>query len=119
MPSPEDFSGWMKIKAAADAHYAARHEGLAASLQSTVQTITVEQTTIHVATPHGQFDARGALIDLHGGALVFGGGEACRVSARRQAHQHVVHCYGVDYRMPPEHPIRPLLMTTWPRIAMS
>ncbi|WP_244420546.1 alpha/beta hydrolase [Rhizobium sp. SJZ105] len=104
MPSPEDFSGWINIKAAVDAHYAAAAKDLAGSLQSTVETIVVEQATIHVATPHGQFDARSALIDLHGGALVFGGGEACRVSARRQAHQHVVRCYGVDYRMPPEHP---------------
>lgn len=104
MPSPDDHSGWTKIKAAADAHYAAAHKGLAASLQSAVETITVEQATIHVATPREAFDTRGALIELHGGALVFGGGEACRVSARRQAHQHAVRCYGVDYRMPPEHP---------------
>jgi len=104
MPSPEDFSGWMMMKAAVDAHYAAAAKDLAGSLQSTVKTIVVEQATIHVATPHGAFHGRGALIDLHGGALVFGGGEACRVSARRQAHQHAVRCYGVDYRMPPEHP---------------
>ncbi|MCM2435632.1 alpha/beta hydrolase (plasmid) [Agrobacterium rosae] len=104
MPSPEDLAGWMTMRAAADAHYAAAVRGLAGSLQSTAETITVEQATIHVATPHKAFDARGALIDLHGGALVFGGGEACRESARRQSHQHAVRCYGVDYRMPPEHP---------------
>jgi len=104
MPSPEDFSGWMMMKAAVDAHYAAAAKDLAKSLQSTVGTIVVEQATIHVATPHGSFHERSALIDLHGGALVFGGGEACRVSARRQAHKHAVRCYGVDYRMPPEHP---------------
>ncbi len=104
MPSLEDFSGWMTMKAAADAHYTAAVEGMADSLQSTAETITIDGATIHVATPHGAFDAGGALIDLHGGALVFGGGEACRVSARRQAQLHAVRCYSVDYRMPPVHP---------------
>ncbi|AGB73156.1 MULTISPECIES: alpha/beta hydrolase [Rhizobium] len=104
MPSPEDVSGWMAMKAAADAHYAAAIKGMAGSLQSTAETITIDGATIHVATPHGAFDAGGALIDLHGGGLVFGGGEACRVSALCQAQQHAVRCYGVDYRMPPEHP---------------
>ncbi|SCW65467.1 hypothetical protein SAMN02927900_03450 [Rhizobium mongolense subsp. loessense] len=86
MPSPEDFSGWMKVKAVADAHYAAAVKGLEENLQSTAETITVEHATIHVATPHGAFDERHAIIDLHGGALVFGGGEACLVSALSQAH---------------------------------
>lgn len=104
MPSPEDFSGWMLMKTAAEAHYAGVAEGLAGSLQSTTEVIKVEDATIYVATPGEAFDAGSAVIDLHGGALVFGGGEACRVSALRQAQQHNVRCYGVDYRMPPEHP---------------
>ncbi|MFV0624555.1 alpha/beta hydrolase [Sphingomonas sp. ac-8] len=45
-----------------------------------------------------------AYLDFHGGALVVGGGEACRAQARMQADQHGAVCYGVDYRMPPEHP---------------
>jgi acetyl esterase/lipase len=43
-------------------------------------------------------------VELHGGALTFGGGEPCRVGARQHADQHGVRCYSVDYRMPPEHP---------------
>jgi len=104
MPEPNDISGWMKMKSAADAQYAAAVEGLAGSLRSTTSTIEVGPATIHLATPDGQFDERCALIDLHGGALVFGGGKACLVSAGRQADQHGVYCYGIDYRMPPEHP---------------
>lgn len=103
MPSPDDVAGWMAMKAAADAHYAAAMEGLAGSLHAAIETVTFEQAIVHLATPSAPFDDRGALIDLHGGALVVGGGEACRVSARRQADQHGVRCYGVDYRMPPEH----------------
>ncbi|WP_345719645.1 alpha/beta hydrolase [Qipengyuania qiaonensis] len=104
MPEPDDFDGWMAVKSAADAHYAAALKSVAGSLRSEVETIAVDQATIHVARPSSPFDERGALIDLHGGALVFGGGEACLTSARRQADRHNLRCYGVDYRMPPEHP---------------
>jgi acetyl esterase/lipase len=104
MPGPEDRDGWMKIKAAVDLQYSAAVKGLAGSLRSNVETITVGEATIHVATPQAEFDRDRAYLDLHGGALVFGGGDACRVGAQMQADQHDVRCYGVDYRMPPQHP---------------
>lgn len=104
MPAPDDVAGWVAMKAAVDGHYAQVSQQMAQGLQATSSTITTGQATIHIATPQGAFDQRHALIDLHGGALVFGGGEACRVAACRQADQHGVLCYGVDYRMPPEHP---------------
>jgi acetyl esterase/lipase len=104
MPSPDDAAAWMNMKAAANAQYAAAMKELAGGLRATVTTIEVEHATIHVATPEGPFSPRHAMIDLHGGALVFGGGEACRVGARTQADRHGVRCYGIDYRMPPEHP---------------
>lgn len=104
MPSPDDAAGWTAIKAAADAQYASAMKEFAGNLQATPETITAGSATVHLATPTAPFDGRYAVVDLHGGALVFGGGEACRVGARRQADQHAVQCYAVDYRTPPEHP---------------
>lgn len=104
MPDPKDYSGWMSIKAVVNARYSAAVEGLAGTLRARVETITVNSTTIHIATPEVSVRPHCAYIDLHGGALVFGGGDACRAGARMQADQHDVQCYGVDYRMPPEHP---------------
>jgi monoterpene epsilon-lactone hydrolase len=104
MPQPEDHSGWMSIKAAANAHYAAAVERLAGTLRSRVETVVVVDATVHIATPAGAARSSAAYIDLHGGALVFGGGDACVAGARMQADQHGVRCYGVDYRTPPEHP---------------
>lgn len=104
MPQPDDFSGWMKTKAAADAQYATAVKGLAGTLRTQSSLIEAGSAIIHHATPDVISDERHATIDLHGGALVFGGGEASRVSACRQAEQHGVPCYGIDYRMPPEHP---------------
>ncbi len=104
MPEPGDHEAWMGIKSAADAQYAAALKGLAGSLRSTVETVQIDDATIHVATPEQPFRVDRAFIDLHGGALVFGGGDACRAGAQMQADQHGVRCYGVDYRMPPEQP---------------
>jgi acetyl esterase/lipase len=104
MPLPDDHAGWMKIKAAADGQYAAAVERLAGTLRAGVETIRTGHASIHVATPETIVERGCAYLDFHGGALVFGGGEACRAQARMQADQHGALCYGVDYRMPPEHP---------------
>ena len=102
MPAPDDHDGWRRMQATVAEHFAATTAGQAASLHASLHTLRVENATVHVATPSDQ--TGGAYIDLHGGALVFGGGENCRVAAGRQADLHNMVCYGVDYRMPPDHP---------------
>lgn len=104
MPSPEDYDGWLAVKAAADEQYAAALKELAGTLRSAVEMIRVGSAMIHVASPEEPLTPERAYIDFHGGAFVFGGGEACRAGAQMQADQHGVLCYGIDYRMPPEHP---------------
>ncbi|MGF7147453.1 acetyl esterase/lipase [Sphingomonas zeicaulis] len=108
MPAVDDHDGWMRIKAAVDQQYAAGMKALAgqsqSQSQSRVTTIEVGGATVHVATPTDPVRSDCAYIDLHGGALVFGGGDACRAAAQTQADRHRVTCYGIDYRMPPEHP---------------
>jgi acetyl esterase/lipase len=103
MPAIDDRRAWLAVKAMVERHYLARAATLDATLRSQVETLSIGSTTVHVATPAVPH-SEAALVDLHGGAFVFGGGEACRVSARMQADQHGVRCYGVDYRMPPEYP---------------
>ena len=102
MPATDDHDGWRRMQATVAEHFAATTAGQAASLRASLHTLRVENATVHVATPSGH--TGGAYIDLHGGALVFGGGENCRVAAGRQADLHNMVCYGVDYRMPPDHP---------------
>jgi monoterpene epsilon-lactone hydrolase len=104
MPAPDAFDAWMTIKAAADTQYAAAVKGLAGTLRSSVETVEAEGAVIHVATPESPVSKDHAYIDLHGGSLVFGGGEACRAGAQMQSDRHGVRCYGVDYRMPPQYP---------------
>lgn len=104
MPPPDDHDAWMRVKAAADAHYAAAIEQLGGYLRSSVETIRAGDADIHVATPVDAVSGECAVIDLHGGALVMGGGAACRAGAQMQADRLGIRCYGVDYRLPPEHP---------------
>lgn len=103
-PAADDPEGWRRLKAAADAHYAAALAQRGDEPRSTVTTMTVGTATIHVAEPETPISPEYVYIDLHGGALIFGGGEACRVGARMRADQHGVRCYAVDYRTPPDHP---------------
>lgn len=43
-------------------------------------------------------------LDIHGGALLFGGGEACRLMPGPNALTTGMINWAVDYRMPPLHP---------------
>ena len=104
LPSAKDREAWTALKEAAAANYVQTIAGAAGDLRSHVVTLVADGATIHVATPEVPTRPDGALIDLHGGALVLGGGTACLIGARRQADLHAIRCYGVDYRTPPDHP---------------
>jgi acetyl esterase/lipase len=43
-------------------------------------------------------------LDVHGGALIMGGGECCRAMGTVAAARVQLRTYAVDYRMPPDHP---------------
>ncbi|WP_043774499.1 alpha/beta hydrolase [Roseivivax isoporae] len=104
VPAPGDHEVWRSMREAADAQYAAAMKDRAVCDTAEVETIRIGDATVHVATPSDVAFSGCVYIDLHGGAFVFGGGEACRESARNQAAAHGLLCYGVDYRMPPDHP---------------
>ena len=103
-PSPDDFDGWMRFKAAADAQYGAAMAQYAGQLRSSVETRQIGDATVHIATPDAAATHDVVYVDLHGGGLVFGGGDVCRIGAQMQADQLGVRCWGIDYRMPPEYP---------------
>lgn len=104
LPAAEDRAAWQALKDQVNSHYAAAMKGLAEHLRARVETLALGESALHVATPDASAHPQRACIDLHGGALLFGGGEACRISAQQQADRYGVRCYGVDYRLPPEHP---------------
>lgn len=92
------------MKAAVGAQYDQAARALANTLRSHVETIAIADAVVHMANPKTSAHPGCAMIDLHRGALVFGGGDACHEGARMQADRHGIPCYSVEYRMPPHHP---------------
>lgn len=47
---------------------------------------------------------RRVYLDIHGGALIHGSGEACKAMAMMTVSRHMVRVVTVDYRIAPDHP---------------
>lgn len=71
----------------------------------TVSEKFVDSLRIFIVTPDGPAaQERGIILDIHGGALILGGGAACRATACQLAQRLQKRVWSVDYRMPPDHP---------------
>ena len=105
-PPAQDKEAWRKYIA----NQAEMMKSLMASRQSMptgpVETVRMGGVTVYSARPKTLEPGREdhAFMDVHGGALVFGGGESCRLMAGVTAERYGVSVYSVDYRMPPDHP---------------
>jgi acetyl esterase/lipase len=71
---------------------------------ATVETKSIAGVTVHVATPHTIRYPERAHLRIHGGAWVFMGGAFSKGEAAVTAAQFGCVTYGLDYRMPPDHP---------------
>ncbi len=103
-PAADDTAGWAEAKEAVSGMIAHMLAPMVAECRSQVETIDLAGTVTYLATPADAGADDRAYLDIHGGGLVHGGGEPCRLGARIQADRLGVRCYAVDYRMPPEQP---------------
>lgn len=99
LPDPSDHDAWRALRVQVDAAY----RTAPTPDEGRITTISLGPATVHVARPAKLVHPDSVYLDLHGGAFVFGGGEACRAAAGAAAALHGLCCHGVDYRMPPEH----------------
>ncbi len=103
-PPLDDADAWKARIAVMDEFIAL---GFAAQdFDATTEKIQVDGVDVFVITPAGADagpDAR-VFYDIHGGALIAGGGEACRLMGTSAAVRTGLHTWSVDYRMPPDHP---------------
>jgi acetyl esterase/lipase len=106
LPALGDLEGWRTYVRFGDAHFLERLESLARGVPAKVETTAVHDVPVFVVTPEGAPDGEDApvLLDIHGGALVMGGGACCRASAVVSAGRAGLVTWSVDYRMPPDHP---------------
>lgn len=101
-PALDDTPGWLNWVDAADAN-------MKAMLQATgelgagadIETIMIGDAPCYCVRGARTDDV---LFEIHGGGLIGGGGELCRIGALQAAASMDVTVYAPDYRMPPLHP---------------
>jgi acetyl esterase/lipase len=106
-PKLTDKEGWRRLIASRDKASAEMSAPFAARLKADVAHRKMAGVDVYVATPRDErlIGKDHVVFDIHGGALVFGGGEAnVRFSTAAIALRTGRVAYGVDYRVPPDHP---------------
>jgi epsilon-lactone hydrolase len=106
LPDPSDVEAWRARIAATDELMVFAFSGRVDEETIDVAEHSVDGVHVYEITPHGGpvGDTAPVLLDIHGGALVGGGGEACRLMSSINAHCTGLRTWSVDYRMPPDHP---------------
>jgi monoterpene epsilon-lactone hydrolase len=105
-PPPSDKAAWRVHVQELDAQRWALIPKAGMDAEASVEELRLGEALIQVATPRTMADADRdkALLFLHGGALVFCGGQFVPYFALSEATRYRMKVYAVDYRMPPDHP---------------
>jgi monoterpene epsilon-lactone hydrolase len=103
-PAVGDVEGWRALVAAQD-------EVVTQMLGEQVRAIAAERERrevdgagVYVVTPESIGDDDRVVFDIHGGGFILQGGEACAAMTVIAAARLGLRTWGVDYRMPPDHP---------------
>ena len=103
VPALDDVAGWLAHVERGNAWMVERFAG-----QFPVSVDDTEIAGVHtyVVVADGVSDGpeTPVYLDIHGGALVIGGGEACRLLASANAVANGMVTWAPDYKMPPLHP---------------
>jgi acetyl esterase/lipase len=106
-PDPSDKAAWRRLADTRNAASAALTAPIAARLKADVAEFTMGGVPVYVATPRAErlLHHGHVVLDIHGGALLFGGGEAnVRFEAQAMALRTGRVTYALDYRVAPDHP---------------
>jgi epsilon-lactone hydrolase len=105
-PPADDQAAWEKHAAEVDQTIATALAPQIESVEAEVESRTVDGVPVFEVTP-ADVDVSGdtpIFLDIHGGGLVYGSGEACRVMAVLSVARSAMWTWSPDYRMPPTHP---------------
>src|SRR5437763_10027646 len=105
-PAVDDNAGWKARIAEMDAAIATGFVARAGASPVDVEKRRIGDVEVFVLTPEGADTSDSAPIyyDIHGGALIAGGGDVCRMMAIGSAARTRLYTWSVDYRMPPDFP---------------
>lgn len=104
-PEQYDIDAWRRIISEMDAKGIEGLTLLSKSIDAQVNELSVGGVTVYAVTPSGvSEDHTSVYMDIHGGALLWGGGPSCRAMGIITAGMMQARVFAVDYRMPPDHP---------------
>jgi len=103
-PEVSDKAAWRAVVKQADAMFEPAVDQWLATVPAKVETRTIAGVTVHVATPDTIRHPERAHYRIHGGAWAFLGGKFSMGEAAMTAAEMGCVTFGLDYRMPPDHP---------------
>jgi epsilon-lactone hydrolase len=104
-PRLDDLAGWRRLIAAQDEAMASLLIGMVDEDAVDVERVPIGDGAAYKIVPAGcEKDSANAFLEIHGGGLIMGGGECCRITGAMMAVRLGMVTWSVDYRMPPDHP---------------
>jgi acetyl esterase/lipase len=104
VPELDDIEGWRAHAARSNAGLSAMMKMQAAAFDYSYEVHCLSHCDLYEIIPRLIEAEDKAMLNIHGGAFIVGGGEAALHAAVKLADQAGVRTFSVDYRMPPDHP---------------
>jgi epsilon-lactone hydrolase len=103
-PTLDDTEGWLRRIEAANAATREQYAGVELRVGAEERRIAGVPTYVLRADAVPDGDQTPIYLDIHGGGLIYGGGDITRLSCSRTAAATGLVHWAVDYRVPPQHP---------------
>ncbi len=103
-PALDDTDGWLRFVETGNAYILERFTGIELPVITSEAEVAGVPTFFHRAEGVADSTDGPVYLDIHGGGLVIGGGEACRLMTAVTALTADMVVWAPDYRMPPLHP---------------
>lgn len=104
VPALDDLEGWRRHCAESNARMTAMMKMQRAGIAFDSSIIRLSHADVYDIRPATLAAEDRAVLYIHGGAFIVGGGEAAGLAAAQIADMAGLRTWSVDYRMPPDHP---------------